>query len=200
MEFVEGETLRSILRQGRVLPVVAAAWLDQLLRGLEAAHRAGVVHRDLKPENIMIVQNGTPEHAVKILDFGIAKLSEGEEPAPDLTLTGMRVGTPFYMSPEQFDCGAIDGRSDLFSVAVIVLELLNGELPMTSFSVRDRFLAWLRGKEILPVSTENDLLLKSMLDTCLAEEPEARPGSAAELRTSLVPLVRNYRGAPDALA
>lgn len=200
MEFLRGQTLRAVLRQGRVAPTLAAMWLDQMLQGLDCAHRAGIIHRDLKPENIMIVENAALEQGVKLLDFGIAKVIEDSQPEAVLTLTGMRVGTPFYMSPEQFDCKPIDPRSDLFAVGVIVLEMLNGELPLTSFSVPDRFLAWLHGKEVLPVSTENDLQLKKVLDACLAQEPEHRPQSAAELRRSLVPLVRNYRGSSEAAA
>ncbi|RPJ81511.1 MAG: serine/threonine protein kinase, partial [Acidobacteria bacterium] len=127
MEFVEGEDLKALIRQrvfvpfGRKLEVIS-----QICRALHYAHKQGVIHRDIKPGNIRL----TPEGQVKILDFGLARLG-----ASDMTRTGTLMGTPYYMSPEQAR-GArdIDGRSDLFSVGVILYEFLCYRRPFEADS------------------------------------------------------------------
>ena len=122
MEFVDGETLEDILGRSQA---ISRERLTEILRqaaaALDYAHRKGIIHRDIKPANIMIDGNG----AVKITDFGIAKITQIE----GQTLTGVLVGTPNYMSPEQVQGHEIDGRSDQFSLAVIAYEMLAGERP-----------------------------------------------------------------------
>ncbi len=121
MELVEGPTLQRVIKHKGTLPVpIALEALRQLLSALECAIQAGVVHRDLKPANVMV----TPDGTVKLLDFGIAKSQEDAT----VTATGLLIGTPAYMSPEQVLGGTVDGRSDLFSAGIILLVMLTGRV------------------------------------------------------------------------
>ena len=121
MEYIAGETFRSILLRGPHDPCVIAAWFDQLLEGLHAAHLAGIVHRDLKPENVLIKNDHDGRSIVKILDFGIAKLTVDTQ-SPELTTPGSLIGSLHYMSPEQLYGEPVDERTDLFSVGVMIVE------------------------------------------------------------------------------
>src|SRR5262249_46054091 len=129
MALYEGETLNRRLKKGRVPVDEAIAILRQVLLGLEAAHRAGIVHRDIKPGNILITTAGT----VKILDFGLAKLISDSQ-AEAITQTGHLMGTVSYMSPEQLRGVSVDARSDLWSVGVLAYELLAGSSPFQADS------------------------------------------------------------------
>jgi serine/threonine protein kinase len=121
MEFIEGQTLQGLLKQAHLLPVDKAADIvRQVCAGLDYAHARGIIHRDIKPANIMITGDGT----VKIMDFGIAKSG-----GTGMTSTGQVVGTPNYMSPEQVKGKPLDGRTDLFSVGVMMYEMLTGSRP-----------------------------------------------------------------------
>src|SRR5256886_16608643 len=133
-------------RRGRFSPAEAVAVLTPVMSVLNAAHAMGVVHRDLKPENIMIGKPSTGgEPVVKLLDLGIAKLREvaGSEPtgSTNLTVAGQMLGTPYYMSPEQWGELAhdgnheIDGRADIYSLGVVIYELITGQRPFTGFSL-----------------------------------------------------------------
>src|SRR5262245_36584460 len=129
MEFIEGVELRSMVADGRPLPVTQAISIAaQVAEGLAHAHDHGVVHRDIKPANIMVVQNGP----VKITDFGIARMRASSH---ELTQTGMMLGSPKYMSPEQVIGKRADHRSDLFSLGVILYEMLCGATPFNGENV-----------------------------------------------------------------
>lgn len=132
MEVVEGQSLRSIIKeQGPLLPPVAADLISQVCAALDEAHHQNIVHRDLKPDNIIVAKpNGVLR--VKVLDFGIAKLSDLSAGTDHLTETGMVVGTPHYMSPEQCLGEEIDGRSDIYSLGIVLYEILTGALPFNS--------------------------------------------------------------------
>ena len=122
MEFVEGRTLAEVVRAAGALPASIVVTISkQMLEGLSAAHRHGVVHRDLKPSNIML----TSEGVAKVMDFGIAKVQGGKS----LTATGALVGTVYYMSPEQVRGETVDVRSDIYSFGIILFELLTGRVP-----------------------------------------------------------------------
>jgi serine/threonine-protein kinase len=122
MEYIEGQELRKMLIEGKPLPVAqAAAVAAQVSEGLAFAHERGIVHRDIKPANIMVV----PDKPVKITDFGIARMRASSE----LTMTGMMLGSPKYMSPEQALGKRADHRSDIFSLGVILYEMLTGVAP-----------------------------------------------------------------------
>ncbi|HEX6069416.1 MAG TPA: protein kinase [Longimicrobiaceae bacterium] len=137
MEFVPGETLRDLLqRQGRLPLDVAVHIARQAAEALDAAHEVGIVHRDLKPANIMVVQGKGGRLDVKVVDFDIAKGSadgEGEE----VTRMGFVVGTPEYMSPEQLIGDRLDGRSDIYSLALVLYRMLTGTLPFASEDTQD---------------------------------------------------------------
>ncbi|QRN94717.1 protein kinase [Archangium violaceum] len=126
MDFVTGRTLRTLLREGGPLPVRRALGLvRQVLAGLAHAHAQGIVHRDIKPENILLTEAIGLGEQVRILDFGLAKL---RDTVSGLT-TGLAIGTPSYMAPEQILAGEIDARTDLYSVGVLLFELLTGAKP-----------------------------------------------------------------------
>jgi serine/threonine-protein kinase len=128
MEYIEGVELRSLIGEGRPLRVTQALSIAaQVAEGLAYAHQRGVVHRDIKPANIMVVANGP----VKITDFGIARMRG----AGDLTQTGMLLGSPKYMSPEQVIGKRADHRSDIFSLGVILYEMLCGAAPFNGENV-----------------------------------------------------------------
>jgi serine/threonine protein kinase len=124
MDYYEGETLKDRLARGPLSTEEAIDVVTQVARGLEEAHRRGIVHRDIKPANVVITDQGV----AKILDFGLAKLG-GET---KLTKTGSTVGTAAYMSPEQVRGDELDQRSDIFSLGVVFHELLTGVSPFSA--------------------------------------------------------------------
>ena len=129
MEFIQGAELRSLLADGRALPVSQAVSIAaQVAEGLAYAHQHGVVHRDIKPANIMVLADGP----VKITDFGIARMRASND---ELTQSGMMLGSPKYMSPEQVIGKRADHRSDIFSLGVILYEMLTGNAPFTGENV-----------------------------------------------------------------
>ena len=132
MEFLEGKNLNQIIRtEGRLTTERALPVLVQICHALEEAHKRGVVHRDLKPENIFLCNQGGIRDFPKVLDFGLAKLTDPElrSGATALTQEGMVFGTPEFMSPEQAQGKPLDARSDIYSLAVILYEALTGKLP-----------------------------------------------------------------------
>ena len=130
MEFIKGEDLAHVLQRGAIEAPRADRLLIQICGSLHEAHQKGVVHRDLKPENVLLTSRGGQEDFVKVLDFGIAKRSDAEdESRAKLTKQGMVLGTPPYMSPEQFSGQALDARSDIYSLGVMTFEMVAGQLP-----------------------------------------------------------------------
>ena len=127
MERVDGMTLTSWCRRGNLLPVQRVVEImAEVAEALDYAHRQGVVHRDIKPANIMVTTNGT----VKVMDFGIARITSSKK-----TQTGTVMGSPSYMSPEQVSGAKVDGRSDIFSLGVVLFELLTGTAPFEAENV-----------------------------------------------------------------
>jgi hypothetical protein len=186
LEYVRGETLAARLAKealhGTRLPLVRTlAWFAQLLDALAYAHEAGVIHRDIKPANLLIAPRGE----CKIADFGIAQLDTGR-----LTQMGMMIGTPAYMSPEQYTGAPIDARSDLFSAGVVLHEMLTGKCPFagSSAAVMQQVL---NGMPPAPSSETPGLpaSLDAMVRKALAKEPEARYLSAQSWRAELLSLL-----------
>ena len=131
MEFLQGKSLADYIeKEGAMMPDRVAHIMDQVCGSLEEAHGRGIVHRDLKPDNVVLVERAGKKDFVKVLDFGIAKRSKEEDKNEQkLTQQGMVLGTPPYMSPEQFTGRPIDARSDIYSLAVMSYEMLTGQLP-----------------------------------------------------------------------
>ncbi|MEZ4320163.1 MAG: protein kinase [Myxococcota bacterium] len=131
MEYVEGATLKEVLKMGRLSLQQAAAVGRGLLAGVSAAHRAGLIHRDLKPANVLMAIQGH-RMVPKITDFGLVKALDGDAQGSLETRTGIVLGTPQYMAPEQFDdARGVDRRADVFSMGVILYEIVCGERPYT---------------------------------------------------------------------
>ena len=193
MEFIEGEELGVRLRRLGALPWMEAVMLARdIAHGLNALHAVDVLHRDLKPGNV-VVAPGPPQLA-KIIDFGIARPT-GNADATRMTSTGALIGTPAYMAPEQLLGLALDGRSDLYAVGLILHEMLTGELP---FPGRD-MAAVIRRLQVAPppaVAPEGrpplPPALVTLVQQCLAGDPTDRPASAADLVVHLDALLRPH--------
>jgi hypothetical protein len=183
MEYVAGATWGASLRRAGVFPPLAAAGLlDQLLSGVEAAHRAHIIHRDLKPANIVIA--GT---TVKILDFGLAKVLEMELADPQsVTVAGAVMGTLGYMSPEQLMGEEVDERTDIYALGVIALETLTGELNLRGRGFHEQIERALAERFRFEGATEQHREVSAVLSGALAAKLEDRIESAARLRTLLI--------------
>jgi serine/threonine protein kinase len=180
-ELLEGWTLREELTRGHLSQRRAIEYAVQIARGLAAAHAKGIVHRDLKPENVFVMA----DHRVKILDFGIAKLRAPDGHGADAsttasaTVAGLVVGTVDYMSPEQARGEAIDHRSDLFALGVILYEMLTGERPFKGATPADRVSALLRDEPArLPVNSQVSGNIDRTIRHSLEKVPDRRFQSA----------------------
>ncbi|CAN5255858.1 hypothetical protein BH11PLA2_BH11PLA2_10990 [soil metagenome] len=187
MEYVKGENLEALLKKNTKLSAGRVArTLSQLCEVLQAAHDEGIIHRDLKPANIMIVDPDTPKERVKVMDFGLAKLvDDGRDRRVTDTTIDFAVGTPGYICPEQVRGEAMDHRGDLYSVGVMLYELLSGRLPFLGANSMDVLLA--HATEDPPTFASLGLgnavpkAVEDVVRAVLAKEPEARPQSAKEL-------------------
>jgi eukaryotic-like serine/threonine-protein kinase len=180
MEFIEGQDLKSLVTEkGRLSPEETVRIMEQVCLALETAHSEGVVHRDLKPQNIMIDRMGR----VAVMDFGIARSVE----TGGMTQTGMLVGTPDYMSPEQVMGERVDVRSDLFAIGVILYELLSGSLPYKADSPQAAMYKRTReaAKPLSVVQPSVPPLLSDVVAKCLQIDPKLRYQSAGEIRGDL---------------
>ena len=179
-EFISGPTLRSFLQRHRPrFPEVAALIGCELARGLAAAHKMGIIHRDVKPENIMVRGDGS----VVLCDFGIARILDKDT----VTTTGQLLGSPAYMAPEHIKGEPQDGRSDLFSLGVVLYELLTGELPYRGRNPHET-LTKIAAGEFTPILEQAPLCsreLAAIVECTLRTEPALRPCDAAVLETEL---------------
>lgn len=186
MELVQGTTLRRVLEAG--VPSVAEALriTREIARGVARAHARGIAHRDIKPDNVMVSDDG----AVKVLDFGLAKPVDVDEQKPETgtwTQEGRIVGTPGYMSPEQATGRAVDVRTDVFSIGVMLYEMLTGKRPFTGDTSMEILMATSRD-EYVPVTKLAPRVpsaLTDIVDRCLAKAPEERYANAGELLAAL---------------
>ena len=174
MPLYEGETLRDRLAHGPLSVEEAVDIARQVAQGLAKAHRQGIVHRDVKPANLMLTTDGV----VKILDFGIAKLA-GEA---GITRTGVSVGTPAYMSPEQARGAAVDHRTDLWSLGVVLYEMLTGRRPFTGDHEQIVFQAILtrEPEPLARLCPDAPVELDRMIAGLLAKDPEKRAYPTAD--------------------
>jgi eukaryotic-like serine/threonine-protein kinase len=187
MEYIKGVTLDALVQSnGRLSPPRVGRMLRQLCEVLQAAHTAGIVHRDLKPANLMIVDPETPYEMLKVMDFGLAKLLCPEPGHPDkVTNAEFAVGTPGYMCPEQARGEEMDHRGDLYSVGVVLYEVLAGRLPFAGKSTMDVLLAHAT-EEPPPFSFVGaggwvTPAIEEVVQACLSKDPADRPSHARQL-------------------
>jgi serine/threonine protein kinase len=187
-ELLEGETLRSELAGGRFSPRQAIEYAIQIAQGLAAAHEKGIVHRDLKPENVFVTKEGR----VKILDFGLAKLTQAEGApsatnVPTATEPGVVMGTLGYMSPEQVKARPADARSDIFALGTILYEMLSGQRAFRGDSAGETMAAILKeDPPELSVTNQNvSPGLDRIVHHCLEKNPERRFQSASDIAFDL---------------
>ncbi len=180
MRYLESGTLKDVLERGKLPSDEVAYMVRQIAAALDYAHRQNVVHRDIKPSNIMIDADGN----VFLTDFGIARMTEGGQ---GLTQTGYTVGTPGYMSPEQGIGGDVDGRADIYSLGVMVFEMITGRLPYSADTPMAVILKHLN--EPIPTASEVDPTVSSEVDAVLAKSlaksPTDRYQSAAAFASAL---------------
>lgn len=188
MEYLQGRELKHVLKEHAPLSLQSTAdVLRQISGALQAAHSMGVVHRDLKPENIFVVENDQG-FTVKILDFGIAKLLEPGMGVSHRTSTGMIMGTPLYMSPEQAagDVKKISAQSDIYALGVIAYQMLSARLPIDAPTTA-QILAMHITEPPTPLSTVAQGIpasVAAVVEGALAKEPELRPRTAQEFYES----------------
>lgn len=181
LEYVEGQSLRALLKQEKQLSSVRALHIArQIADALAAAHQAGIVHRDLKPDNVMLLNRDGDPDFVKVLDFGIAKVSVEDQSAQPLTQLGSIFGTPEYMAPEQAQGLPVDGRADLYTLGVLLYEMLAGKTP---FIDDDMVVVLTRTltAEPPPLPEHVEPALQLLVKELLAKSPAGRVQSAAEL-------------------
>jgi len=191
MELLEGKTLQSLLARNGPLDVAhAVSIMLQVSSAVAAAHDAGIIHRDLKPANIFIVQRSDIPTVVKVLDFGIAKLaaeSFDEEDHQTLTQIGAMIGTPRYMSPEQCEGEALTPAADVYSLGVILYEMLTGTVPFNgltplAIAMRHSTETPRRPSEFVPIPSE----LEGVVLHALEKPPEKRPRDSGAFREELL--------------
>jgi len=192
-----GKELRDLLGEGGLEPALAARVLTQLLEALEAVHQAGIVHRDLKPENVFVLAGGDE---VRLMDFGLAKPADEARDEVDvfLTQTGEVSGSPAYIAPESVTGDPIDGRTDIYSLGILLFEMLTGQLPLSSETSQ----GYLTQHMICPPATlaearpdrawspELEGLLERMLAKTRGERPESCAAILAELEGGLAEAIR----------
>ncbi|MCA1631829.1 MAG: serine/threonine protein kinase, partial [Acidobacteria bacterium] len=192
MELLEGRTLRDVLAdEAPMAPARAVELMMQIAAAVEAAHDGGVIHRDLKPANIFVVQSKNLPPVIKVLDFGIAKLaaeSYEDSGTHDLTQTGVMIGTPRYMSPEQCDGEHLSPAADVYSLGIIFYEMLTGATPFNGASP----LAVALQHSTKPPRPPRELVpalpaeLEEVVLRALAKNPDERPPDAGAFREELL--------------
>jgi serine/threonine-protein kinase len=192
MEHLVGQNLAQLVRaEGAMEPKRAMRIMIQVCSALEEAHQAGIVHRDLKPENIFITTQGGIRDFPKVLDFGLAKVTERQMRPGSMVLTqqGMVFGTPEFMSPEQAHGKTLDARSDIYSLGIILYELLTGKLPFDAKQPIEYIQLHVNATPIPLSERHPDTTfppgLEEVLMAALAKKPEERYASAAEFAAAL---------------
>ncbi len=195
MEYLEGRSLavaraeRGALAVGRVLHV-----MRQLADALAAAHEAGVVHRDLKPENVLLIERDEDPDFLKLLDFGIAKVTPWPVPGgvTETTAAGVLLGTPGYIAPEQILGTKVDHRADIYCFGVLLYELLAGRRPLAAATWPELLVKHTTEQPPPPYTADGDLppRLVSLTMRCLEKQPDHRPASMREVKDELVSIAR----------
>jgi serine/threonine protein kinase len=175
LEFVRGKSLRDRVNQGAIPLPQTFAVMHGVLQALDYAHKRAIVHRDMKPENVLLSDEG----AVKVADFGIARLTDDSGAGSTATKTGTTVGTPQYMSPEQVASSKVDGRSDLYSAGIMFYELVVGQPPFTASEADGPFTLMAKHVQAPPKPPSVhkpglDLRLEEVILKSLSKRPEER--------------------------
>ena len=189
MELLEGRTLREIL--SREAPIETARAISMMLQASDAvaaAHEAGIIHRDLKPSNILVTQSADQPAVVKVLDFGIAKFADDDEEATTLAETNSVIGTPRYMSPEQYNGNELTPAADVYSLGVILYEMLTGMVPFSGATPAEIAEKHANNpphlpREIVAAIPED---VERIVLQALEKQPADRPANAAEFRRELL--------------
>jgi eukaryotic-like serine/threonine-protein kinase len=191
MEFLEGEDLRRIIeREGALDEQRAVDLIIQTCEALDEVHRAGLIHRDIKPDNLLVTRLPSGAEWIKLLDFGVVKFSAIGTGMPSLTATGVAVGTPHYMAPEQaLSPGRIDHRVDVYSAGVVLYQALTGQLPHDTDDFRQILVMIARTKAPPLRSVRPDVSegLEAVVRKTMALEPDARYQTMFELAEALHP-------------
>jgi eukaryotic-like serine/threonine-protein kinase len=193
MEYVEGEALTDILaRDGALPPERAGEIVRQVAEALSVAHDMGIVHRDLKPDNVMLTKFRDGSDCVKVVDFGIAKAAGVE--AQKVTKTGLVIGTPEYMSPEQIAGDPLDGRSDIYSLGLVAFNMLTGRLPFPSKTAQESVIMRLTEPPVRLAQMRPQIAwtpkVQEVMDKALQRDAALRYGSANEFGRALSAAVK----------
>jgi len=208
MELLTGRDLAQVIRDDFPLPLLRVGRImTQVLSALDEAHAQGVIHRDLKPSNIMLIERRGEKDFVKVCDFGIAKATLGDgadDRSAMLTVQGLVCGTPEYMSPEQARAEPLDGRSDLYSAAVILYQLVTGDIPFRAESAMGIISRHLVEPPEPPSRRRPDLNIPTIVDEVvlsgMEKTPHLRFESAVEFREAIESMIRAVSGLPVAPA
>ncbi len=190
MPFLEGEPLSEHETRRGPFPVAdGIPLLVQMCHGLGHAHDLQIIHRDLKPENVMLVPDTTAANGFRavVMDFGLAKERRAGPDVVKLTATGIVLGTPEFMSPEQIRGKPLDGRSDIYALAVLAFELFTGQLPFTGKSAQETMIARLRGAptQLREVKADLPAKLETVINKALSVNPAERYGTMEEMAHAL---------------
>ncbi len=201
MEFLVGRKLSDLLSETPVLPPTRAVHITaQVCKSLEEAHSKGIVHRDLKPDNIFLQDVAGEKDFVKVLDFGLAKFVKGNFERDNLTKTGYVVGSPEYMAPEQAIGSSVGPAADLYSLGIVLYEILTGDLPFDAVSTAQVLRKHIMDRvPDMPEGIRNNIppKLETVVLRCLEKDPADRPPSAEVLRIQLLQAQDRRRHGPS---
>jgi serine/threonine-protein kinase len=203
MEFLDGKPLNRVIQaEGALEPRRVGNLLRQIAGSLDEAHRQGIVHRDLKPENVILIERAGEKDVVKLVDFGIAARTESADRAKEQKLTqqGMVLGTPPYMSPEQFTGKALDARSDVYSLGIMTYEMLTGQLPFQADTpwqwATHHMTSQPRPFEELPAGRRLPEGLRKAVLRSLAKDPNERQSGAGQFQSEFMAGLSGVATAP----
>ena len=199
MPYIEGELLADVThRAGQLSAEETVRWVRDIAAGLQCAHDLGIVHRDLKPENVMIARQPPAEDRAVVMDFGLAKERKAPPALEKLTATGIVLGTPEFMSPEQLRGKPLDGRSDVYSLALMTYEMLTGKLPFPGRTQQEMMINRLRSDPTPLCAMRPDIEfsddLERVMTKGMARDPGDRYPTAPSFADALEAAVRGEGG------